>query len=116
VSKPTDPDPVMDDLPEALKGRRQLAKDETFCFGCNPDVPCFTDCCRDITIMLTPVDVLRMARRLDITTEDFLNKHCLLPITKELHLPVVMLKMGDDEKKRCTFVTEKGCGIYEDRP
>jgi len=27
-----------------------------------------------------------------------------------------MLKMGDDEKKRCTFVTEKGCGIYEDRP
>jgi Fe-S-cluster containining protein len=115
VSKPPEEQPVHE-LPEALKGRRQLGPKETFCFACNPGVPCFTDCCRDINIMLTPVDVLRMARKVGLSTSEFLDTHTLLPITKELHLPVVMLKMGADDEKRCPFVTDKGCGIYDSRP
>jgi hypothetical protein len=31
-------------------------------------------------------------------------------------LPVVTLKMLDDDKKSCPFVTPDGCIIYEDRP
>ncbi len=115
MSKPPK-DPSMDELPEALKDRRKLEPTDSFCFTCGPDVPCFTDCCRDINIMLTPLDVLRMARTLDLTTTELLDRHTLLPITKELHLPVVMLKMGDEPEKRCPFVSEKGCGIYESRP
>jgi Fe-S-cluster containining protein len=60
--------------------------------------------------------VLRLARKQGMTTKAFLDEHTLLPITKDLHLPVVMLKMGPEPEKRCTFVGEQGCTVYEDRP
>ena len=47
---------------------------------------------------------------------EFIDRHAILPITKDLQLPTVVLKMSDAEDKRCSFVTEKGCGVYEDRP
>jgi Fe-S-cluster containining protein len=104
------------ELPEVLRGRRQLAGDETFAFSCHPGVPCFNRCCADVNIVLTPLDVLRLARRLGVSTRDFLDTHTLTPITKELHLPVVMLRMSSDEGKRCPFVGPQGCTVYEDRP
>jgi Fe-S-cluster containining protein len=51
-----------------------------------------------------------------MTTTEFLDRHALLPITKELELPVVMLKMGDGPEKKCSFVGPDGCTVYEDRP
>jgi Fe-S-cluster containining protein len=105
-----------DELPGDLQERRRLDGDETFCFSCNKDLPCFTKCCADVNIMLTPVDVLRLARRLGMTTTDFLDEHTLTPITKDLQLPVVMLRMGEEPEKRCPFVGEQGCTVYEDRP
>jgi Fe-S-cluster containining protein len=104
------------ELPDVIRGRRILGENDRFSFGCHADLPCFTDCCGDINIMLTPVDVVRLARHLDLETGAFLQQHTLMPITKDLNLPVVMLKMGDDEKKSCPFVSDKGCGVYEDRP
>lgn len=105
-------------LPEALRGRRQLAGDETFQFGCHNRLACFTQCCRDINIPLTPVDVLRLSRRLELDTGVFLARHALSPFSKDLNLPVHFLKMReDDPQKRCPFLDEeKGCGVYEDRP
>jgi Fe-S-cluster containining protein len=104
------------EVPDLLKGRRQVDAEDSFCFGCHPKLPCFTRCCQDINVFLTPTDVLRLARRLEMNTDDFLQKHTQMPITKELHLPVVMLQMGPEPDKRCSFVSEKGCGVYEDRP
>lgn len=104
------------ELPGDLKGKRQLGPDDEFSFGCHSGLKCFTDCCSDINILLTPVDVLQLSRRLDLSTTEFLNKHSALPITKDLHLPVVMLKMGDNEGKRCSFVGDEGCTVYEHRP
>ncbi len=114
------PDPAagaqQSQMPDLLKDRRQLAPGETFSFGCHKGLKCFTDCCADINILLTPVDVLRLARRLEITTEEFLVKYTQMPVTKELHLPVVMFKMGPEPDRRCDFVGEDGCTVYEDRP
>ena len=103
-------------LPEVLKGKKQLALEEKFSFGCHKGVPCFTDCCRDINIFLTPVDVLRLARKSGTSTQDFLDAHTLTPITKDLQLPVLMLKMDEENDKRCPFVGPEGCTVYEDRP
>jgi Fe-S-cluster containining protein len=103
-------------LPEQLRDRRLLRPDDRFRFGCHAGLSCFTRCCGDANIFLTPVDVLRLARRLRLSTTELLERHALIPITKELHLPVVMLRMGDDEQKRCPFVDAHGCSIYEDRP
>jgi Fe-S-cluster containining protein len=105
------------ELPYGLRDKRQLKKDECFRFDCHDKLDCFTRCCADVNILLTPVDVLRLSRRLKISTTDFLGQHTLTPVTKDLHLPVVMLKMNDDPDKLCPFVDEaKGCTVYEDRP
>jgi Fe-S-cluster containining protein len=104
------------EIPEALRDKRRLAGDERFRFGCHPGVPCFNRCCADVKIVMTPLDVLRLARRLKITTTEFLDRHALLPITKDLQLPIVLLRMGDDPERRCRFVGENGCSVYEDRP
>ncbi len=103
-------------MPDVLRQQRQLATGESFCFRCHPDLSCFGECCADVNILLTPMDVLRLARRLGITTREFLDTHTLMPITKDLHLPVVMLRMGNDPARRCPFVDEKGCRVYADRP
>ena len=103
-------------LPEILENQRQVEAEETFTFGCHPGVPCFNDCCRDVNIILTPLDVLQLARSKGLETSEFLDTYALNPITKELHLPVVMLKMGPEPEKKCHFVGENGCTVYENRP
>ena len=118
----SDPRPIptgaarADELPEALRDRRRLEPGARFCFDCHAGLDCFTRCCSDVNIVLTPADVLALSRKTGLTTSEFLDQHTLSPITKELHLPVVMLKMGDAPEKRCPFVSEKGCSVYDARP
>ena len=104
------------DIPEVLRDKRRLDADEKFPFACHSGLPCFNRCCADVNIILTPLDVLRLARRVGVTTTEFLDEYALLPITKDLQLPVVMLKMGDGPERKCRFVGEQGCTVYEDRP
>ena len=51
-----------------------------------------------------------------MTTTEFLDKHTLMPITKDLHLPVLLLRMGKEPEKKCPFLGEGGCSVYEARP
>lgn len=88
-----------------------------FNFQCGPGVGCFTRCCQDVTIVLTPYDILRLKNRLGITSEDFIDQYTL-PLTKpDSGLPVFILKMGEDPVKRCPFVSsDQGCAVYSERP
>lgn len=103
-------------LPKFLEDKRQLADGESFPFTCHPGVPCFNDCCRDVNIVLTPLDVLQLARQTGLHTRVFLDTYTSNPITKDLQLPMVMLRMLDDDDKKCPFVGENGCTVYENRP
>lgn len=96
-------------------GLSVLSVDDNFRFACHERLDCFTRCCRDITIFLTPYDILRMKNALHMSSEDFLPAYSVTLIG-DLGLPVVALKMHDDEEKSCPFVTSEGCTIYEDRP
>ena len=86
-----------------------------FQFNCAPGVSCFTNCCQDITIVLTPYDVLRLKNSLNISSSDFLEKHTIILPKKGHLIPLVILKMNESDKK-CPFVTQDGCTVYEDRP
>jgi len=99
-----------------LKEYPRLGKGDKFRFACHSGVSCFNDCCRDVNIFLTPYDVLRLKNALGITSQDFLDKYTILPIDENQKLPVVVLRMRDDEKKTCFFVSDKGCTVYDDRP
>jgi len=99
-----------------LEGRRQLEAQDDFCFGCHEKLDCFKRCCSDVNIFLTPLDVLRLARRSEMSTTDFLDRHTLTPISKDLQLPVVVLRMIDEQGTACPFLGDEGCTVYEDRP
>lgn len=116
MRNPNPPAQATPPLPEPLKDKRQLRADSSFCFDCRPDLECFTRCCSDVNIVLTPADVLALARRTGLPTGEFLERHTLTPITKDLHLPVVMLRMGEAPEKRCPFVSDRGCTVYDARP
>ena len=103
-------------LPQFLADKHQLADGESFKFTCHPGVPCFNNCCADVNIVLTPLDVLQLARHTRLHTRVFLDTYTSNPITKDLQLPMVMLKMLDDEGKKCPFVGAQGCTVYENRP
>jgi uncharacterized protein len=95
----------------------QLSLRSKFKFNCHKGVKCFTDCCRGIDIMLTPYDIINMRKKLELTSEEFLAAFTAPQILENAGLPVVTLKLLDDERKSCPFVDDKeGCAIYEDRP
>ncbi len=99
-----------------LNDNARLSPDSKFKFSCNKSLSCFGKCCRDVNIFLTPYDVLRMKTRLNLTSDEFLEMYTLPLVVHDQQLPVALLKMSDDEDKKCPFVTSEGCSIYQDRP
>jgi Fe-S-cluster containining protein len=95
---------------------RRLADNETFRFSCHPGVPCFTECCRQLDLALTPYDVLRLRQALKISSSEFLEKYVLVEKTAEDIFPQLFLTMVDDGRASCPFVDESGCSVYADRP
>ncbi len=107
----------LEDRPAILEGKRTLTIKDSFTFRCGQDRACFNTCCADVNIVLTPLDVLGLARRLGMTTTEFRGRHTVTLETRDLHLPVVALKMeGEKEGRPCPFVGPEGCTVYEDRP
>ena len=91
-------------------------KDGKFRFACNDGLPCFTKCCANLNLVLTPYDVLRLKNRLNLSSQTFLDRYTTSFVDEKYGVPVVKLKMNNDEKRRCPFVRPDGCVVYEDRP
>lgn len=94
---------------------QRIDPEDVFRFRCDPGVPCFTQCCQDVTIVLTPYDVLRLKGRLGIPSDDFIEKYTIVLEQANHLIPLVILKMNEADK-RCCFVSQEGCRVYEDRP
>lgn len=92
---------------------QELEPVDRFTFACYPGIECFNECCKNLSLALTPYDVLKMARGLGITTTEFLEKYTSRHLGIATGLPVVVLKMVDG---KCPFVTDRGCTIYAYRP
>ncbi len=105
------------DMKEMILSKyERLTIDHQFNFKCHNKLGCFTHCCADVNIALTPYDVLRLRKRIGMGSEAFIEKHVLLPkMTPGQKLPLVFLRM-DANTKRCMFVGDNGCKVYEDRP
>jgi Fe-S-cluster containining protein len=95
---------------------KRVGLDGKFTFECHKGVKCFTKCCRGINIMLTPYDIIRLKNRLELSSEEFLAIYTTPQLFEKTDLPIVTLKLMDDEQESCPFVREDGCILYEDRP
>ncbi|MCP5372940.1 MAG: YkgJ family cysteine cluster protein [Hyphomicrobiales bacterium] len=95
----------------------RLGRDDTFCFSCHKDVPCWNECCHGADITLTPADILMLCRNLDMRPAEFLAEYTVPAIWDKADLPVAKLKMqGADGKGACHFMTDAGCSVYAFRP
>jgi hypothetical protein len=95
----------------------RLGYKSRFKFKCHPCISCFTECCRGIHIILTPYDVIRLKNRLNLSSREFLAIYTEPHLLEKTDLPMVTLKLLDDERESCPFVKDgEGCIIYEDRP
>ncbi|MGD9332516.1 MAG: YkgJ family cysteine cluster protein [Desulfobacterales bacterium] len=93
-----------------------LAGEDRFQFACGPGVPCFNACCRDLNQFLTPYDIYRLKSRLKLSSREFLSRYTVTHLGPQTGLPVISLKAVPDDDLKCPFVSETGCGVYEDRP
>lgn len=94
----------------------KLSLKSRFKFRCHKGIKCFTKCCSNINILLTPYDVIRMKNRLGMCSEEFLDRYTYMEIDEKSKQPLLRMKMKNDDKKSCPFVTHEGCTIYSDRP
>jgi Fe-S-cluster containining protein len=100
-------------LPDSF---RQVNQDQPFCFSCHPGVPCFTECCRQLDLALTPYDVLRLRNSLQMHSGDFLEQYVIIEWDDRIVFPQCYLSMVDDGRASCVFVSPQGCKVYKDRP
>lgn len=96
----------------------QLTLKSRFRFKCHKGISCFTRCCSNIDIMLTPYDIVGLKKRLGITSSEFLEKYTHTKAEGRAAFPVLYLRMRmkEEEGRNCPFVTPEGCSIYDDRP
>ncbi|MBM9510902.1 YkgJ family cysteine cluster protein [Desulfobulbus marinus] len=93
----------------------KLTLDSALQFECHPGVSCFTACCHNIKIILTPYDILLLKKRLNIASHELITQYTEPTYLEKTDMPGVQLKLVG-EKKACPFVTPEGCTVYEDRP
>ncbi|MBF0290837.1 MAG: YkgJ family cysteine cluster protein [Nitrospinae bacterium] len=99
---------------EAVGKLPRIGWGETFRFKCHKGLSCWTQCCRNPGLFLTPYDVLRLKKKLNIKSAEFLEKHTATVLDPQLGLPVTRLLMNKDGA--CPFVSAEGCSVYADRP
>ena len=92
-----------------------VSPDHVIQFSCHQGIGCWNACCSNIDISLTPYDIIRLKKRLGISSTEFL---------KDYTVPYEMEKDGIAGVKfrpvengtACRFMKPEGCAVYEDRP
>lgn len=101
--------------PNSQDGVFNVLTDDHFQFECRPDISCFTRCCRDLKLVLTPYDVLRLVQRLALSSQEFVDRWTLQERDETTGYPRLYLRMSENNAA-CPFVTAEGCSVYTDRP
>ena len=100
---------------DTLPGRR-IEDGDSFLFHCYPGIACFNRCCRNLNLFLYPYDVIRLKNRLEISSDQFLDRHVDIVLRSSSFFPEVLLRMSENKERTCPFLNESGCSVYPDRP
>lgn len=94
----------------------KLTGSSKFNFSCYKGISCFNACCKQADITLTPYDILRLKKRLNMTSGEFLKTYTLPFEIDGQGLPGVKLRT-EDHAPICKLLDgDNGCGVYSDRP
>ena len=88
----------------------RLGLDDEFRFCCRKGIACFNKCCENADVLLTPYDVLRLARRFGLTTREFIDRYTVDAELDPHGTPGLTLtpKPGSTT---CAHLTPGGCGV-----
>jgi len=103
-------------IPELPDNVTRLAPGDSFSFLCHREVVCFTDCCRQLELVLTPYDVLRLRQGTGLGSAELLENYVIVEQDETDIFPRYYLTMVDDGRASCVFLTGDGCGVYNHRP
>lgn len=95
---------------------RKISGGEPFSFQCHEKIACFTHCCRELELALTPYDVLRLRSATGLHSAELLEKYVIVEQGEQEVFPQCYLTMVDDGQASCVFVSPSGCSIYPNRP
>ena len=96
-------------VPQTFDGSKEIQ------FQCRKGIACWNACCSNIDISLTPYDILRLKRRFEIGSGEFLQKHTVPYEMEQGGIAGVKLRPVANGTA-CQFMTAEGCTVYEDRP
>jgi Fe-S-cluster containining protein len=60
--------------------------------------------------------VIRLKKSLNISSDQFLERHSDIILRDIDYFPEVLLRMSEHEERTCPFLAEAGCSVYRDRP
>lgn len=93
----------------------ELDLDSEIQFHCHRNISCFNACCKNIDITITPYDIIRLKRRFNMTSSEWVNRFTM-PFPMDGHdMPGLKLSTKPGSSA-CIFLDEEGCNVYEDRP
>jgi len=94
---------------------QQIGADHVIQFSCHKGISCWNACCANIDISLTPYDIVRLKRRLGVSSTVFLRDYTV-PYEMEKDSIVGVKLRPVENGTACRFMKPAGCGVYEDRP
>lgn len=94
----------------------QIETAEPFAFDCHRGVGCFTTCCRELELALTPYDLLRIRKATGLHSRAILDRYVIIEQEPKDVFPRFYLTMVDDGNASCVFLGSAGCSIYPNRP
>lgn len=89
--------------------------DHVIQFSCHKGIGCWNACCSNIDISLTPYDIVRLKKRLNMSSAEFLTKYTFPYEFDKDDIAGVKFRPVEGGTA-CQFMTPEGCGVYADRP
>ena len=89
-----------------------VSLDDTFKFHCDQCGKC---CTNRENIILSPMDVFRLSRELNITPVEFYKEYCVFNIGENSRIPIIRLaSVGRD--RHCVLLKDRKCSVHKVKP
>ena len=92
--------------------KMKIGADDPFKFHCTMCGKC---CIHREDILLTPKDIYRMAKKLEVTPKELFERYCETYIGSDSRIPIVRLKPRGSVQ-HCPLLKDRKCSVHDAKP
>ena len=89
-----------------------IGLDDTFKFHCDQCSKC---CTHREDIILSPMDIFKMAKELKMTPVEFYHEYCVFNIGEHTRMPIVRLA-SEGKDTHCVLLKNHRCSVHKVKP